>query len=67
MRRFTLGTNVTVFLLFFGISLLDALKSHDWLRALLWFAVGLVFLREDSLKSVDSEASQQRDTSQRVV
>jgi hypothetical protein len=50
MRKITLGTNVTVFLLFFGISLLDAVQSHDWLRALLWFAIGLVFLRADSLK-----------------
>jgi hypothetical protein len=48
--RFRLGTNVAVFLLFFGISLLDALRSHDWLRAVLWLAIGLVFLRADALK-----------------
>ena len=45
-----LGANVTVFLLFFGIALLDALRSHDWPRAVLWFALGLVFLRADALK-----------------
>ena len=51
MQTVTLGANVTIFLLFFGISLLDAVRSHDWLRALLWLALGLVFLRADSLKS----------------
>jgi hypothetical protein len=54
MPKLTFGTNVTIFILFFGISLLDAMRSHDWLRALLWFAIGLVFLREDSLKAVDA-------------
>jgi hypothetical protein len=44
------GTNVTVFLLFFGIALLDAIQSHDWLRAAFWFAIGLVFLRADALR-----------------
>lgn len=44
------GTNVTVFLLFFGIALLDAIQSHDWLRAALWLAIGLVFLRADALR-----------------
>jgi hypothetical protein len=47
MRPNWLGTNVAVFLLFFGVSLLDALRSHEWLRAGLWLAIGLVFLRAD--------------------
>ena len=44
------GTNVTVFLLFFGVSLLDALQSRNWLRAIFWLAIGLVFLRADALR-----------------
>lgn len=50
LQAVKLGANVTIFLLFFGISLLDAVRSHDWLRASLWLALGLVFLRADSLK-----------------
>jgi hypothetical protein len=50
MRYLKLGPNVAVFLLFFGISLLDAFRSHDWLRAAFWCAIGLVFLRADALK-----------------
>jgi hypothetical protein len=44
------GTNVTVFLLFFGVSLLDALQSRNWLRAIFWLAIGLGFLRADGLR-----------------
>jgi hypothetical protein len=44
------GPNVAVFLLFFGIALLDAIRSRDLLAALLWLALGLVFLRSDALK-----------------
>ena len=45
-----LGPNVTVFLLFFGLALLDATLSGDLIAACLWVALGLVFLRADTLK-----------------
>lgn len=44
-----LGPNVTVFLLFFGLALLDATLSGDLIAACLWIALGLVFLRADTL------------------
>ena len=39
--------NITIFLLFFGIALLDAFKEHRWIAAVFWVALGLVFLRAD--------------------
>jgi hypothetical protein len=50
LKHVTLGANVAIFVLFFGVSLLDAVGSHDWLRAFLWLALGVVFLRADALK-----------------
>jgi hypothetical protein len=50
MRDFWPGTNVTVFLLFFGIALLDTMRGQGWFMAVFWIAIGLVFLRADSLK-----------------
>ena len=50
MKRVKLGPNVAIFVLFFGVSLLDAGRSHDWVRAFLWLALGLVFLRADAVK-----------------
>jgi len=47
MRQKSAGTNITVFLLFFGLSLLEAFGSRDWVTAALWLAVGVLFLRED--------------------
>jgi hypothetical protein len=49
MRNLRIGSNVTVFVLFFGVALLDALRSADLLRAAFWVAIGLVFLRGDAL------------------
>jgi len=49
MRNFS-GTNITIFLLFFGLSLLEAVQTRDWLKAVLWLAIGLVFLRADGLR-----------------
>lgn len=43
MRRLTVRENMTVFLLFFGISMLDAFASRAWLRAAFWLLVAAVF------------------------
>lgn len=45
-----LGPNATVFLLFFGLALLDATLSGDLIAACLWMALGFLFLRADTLK-----------------
>ncbi len=34
---------LTVFLLFFGIALLDAIAEGHWIRAICWLAVGVCF------------------------
>ncbi len=34
---------VTVFLLFFGISLIEAFAAGHWIRAAFWLAVGFAF------------------------
>jgi len=41
------GSNVTIFLLFFGLSLLEAIESRNWVRGAAWLAIGLVFLGAD--------------------
>ncbi|MEO8622798.1 MAG: hypothetical protein ABI625_17130 [bacterium] len=38
---------MTIFMLFFGIALLDALKAHHWIQAWLWIAFGAAFLWSD--------------------
>ncbi len=34
---------VTVFILFFGVALLDAVRGGHWTRGLFWIAMGSVF------------------------
>jgi hypothetical protein len=41
-----IGTNMAIFVLFFGIALVEAFHSTNWLLAGLILLVGLVFLRE---------------------
>lgn len=43
-----IGTNFAVFLLFFGIAALDALKSGTLSSVAFWLAVGSVFLLGDN-------------------
>ena len=50
MRKLRMGTNITVFLLFFGVALLNALRGGHWLRAAFWLVLGLVFLLGDSMR-----------------
>jgi len=50
MRRALPGTNTTIFLLFFSLSLLEAVGQRNWVVAALWFALGIMFLRADVVK-----------------
>lgn len=45
-----LSTNVTVFLLFFGVALIETLQAANWLKALFWVAIGVVFLLADNIQ-----------------
>ena len=51
MGNLKLGANATVFLGFFGISLLDAIVSHHWVNVVLWAAFGALFIRADNRKT----------------
>lgn len=37
------STGLTVFVLFFGIALLDALRGGEWPRVIFWLAIGAGF------------------------
>jgi len=40
----------TIFLLFFGVAVLEAFQSHNWIKGALWLAFGAVFLFADNLR-----------------
>ncbi|MDO8620230.1 MAG: hypothetical protein Q7R64_02680 [bacterium] len=44
-------TNITVFVLFFGIALIEALQRGNWLLAGLFLALGALSLKADFKKS----------------
>jgi hypothetical protein len=50
MKRIKLSTNFTVFLLFFGVAMLEAFQTRNWIKAVFWVAIGIVFLVADNLK-----------------
>ena len=43
-------TNIAVFLLFFGIALIEAIKKQNWLEAALFLALGVISLLADIRK-----------------
>jgi len=45
------STNFAIFLLFFGIALIEAFQNRNWLEALLFMALGALALRADARKS----------------
>jgi len=48
---------LTIFVLFFALSLLDALQGRNWILAAVWLAVGLFFVAMDGpRKPVDATA-----------
>jgi hypothetical protein len=47
MKTIKFGNGFIIFILFFGIALLDAVQSAAWLKAGFWIAIGSVFLVAD--------------------
>jgi hypothetical protein len=44
-------TNTAVFILFFGVAVIEAVQTKNWLKVAFWFAIGLVFLLGDFKKN----------------
>lgn len=44
-------TNLAVFIIFFGIALIEALQKQNWLEAGLFLALGIISLLADIRKS----------------
>lgn len=44
-------TNMTVFILFFGIALIEAIQGGNWIQAALFLALGVLSLRADFFKN----------------
>lgn len=40
-------SNLTVFIIFFGIALVEALQQGSWIQAALFLALGILSLRAD--------------------
>jgi len=50
MKRIHLGTGFTVFVLFFGVVVLEAFQTQSWLRVVLWLVIGFGFIAADNRK-----------------
>ena len=50
MHALAYGTNVAVFLIFFGIALIQALQEGHWSIVVFWLLVGAFFLRADIVR-----------------
>lgn len=44
-------TNLTIFFLFFGIALLDAVRGGHWLRMVFWLSIAALFFLADRRQS----------------
>jgi hypothetical protein len=44
-------TNTAVFILFFGVAVIEAIQTKNWLKVAFWLAIGLVFLLGDLIKN----------------
>ena len=47
MRRLNAGPLFAVFILFFGVSLIEAIAQANWKLALVFFVLALMFLAAD--------------------
>ena len=55
MKILRLRTSMAIFILFFGISTLEAFRTRNWLNAAFWVAIAIMFLVVDNIR--DEEKS----------
>ncbi len=51
MKKSNFGTSITIFILFFGLALVEAVKKHNGLEAALFLLLGIVSFWADFRKS----------------
>jgi hypothetical protein len=52
MHKIKLSNGFAIFIIFFGISMLEAFQERNWLIAAFWLGVGMLFLLADNLKKI---------------
>jgi hypothetical protein len=50
MKLLKLPASLTIFLIFFGISLLEAFRTRNWINVAFWIGIGVMFLIADGVK-----------------
>jgi cell division protein FtsW (lipid II flippase) len=51
MKQIKLGAGFVIFILFFGIALLEAINTRNWMMVIFWAAIGLLFFVLDNQRS----------------
>jgi len=50
MKKVKIGAGVAVFVIFFGVAVLDAFRDFNIFRIMFWLVMGAAFLVADNLK-----------------
>jgi len=50
MKLLKLPASFTIFLIFFGVSLLEAFRTRNWINVAFWIGIAIMFLIADGLK-----------------
>jgi hypothetical protein len=50
MKLLKLPASFTVFLIFFGVSLLEAFRTRNWINVAFWIFIAIMFLIADGMK-----------------
>ena len=50
MKLLKLPASFTVFLIFFGVSLLEAFRTRNWINVAFWIFIAIMFLVADGMK-----------------
>ncbi len=48
--KINFGTNFIIFILFFGLAVMESIQTKNWLKVGFWIAISLVFLFADNFE-----------------
>jgi hypothetical protein len=53
--KFRLGAGITIFILFFGVSIFEAIRTKNWGAVCFWLVLAVLFLLLDNVTKMEKE------------
>ena len=60
MKRIRLGLGFTMFIIFFGVALIQSMRLFSWIEFLFWIAIAFLFILADNTERWEEDLEEKK-------